>query len=85
MDDLQGLVGGAADGIWLDDTHAFNEHKDEEAGYSAAAVAAIDAGLDAATNRAQRELAGLGKWVYHFSTGNAQVCLLMRVRKPLQT
>eukprot|EP01050_Picozoa_sp_SAG11_P004927 SAG11_NODE_328_length_10690_cov_25.464357_4_plen_928_part_00 len=66
VDDLKGLVAGGADGIWLDDTHAFNEHKDEEAGYSAAAIAAIGSGLKSAAEQAMRELVAAGKWVYHF-------------------
>eukprot|EP01052_Picozoa_sp_SAG31_P018107 SAG31_NODE_1268_length_9068_cov_6.241164_8_plen_1170_part_00 len=74
VDDLKGLVAGGADGIWLDDTHAFNEHKDEEAGYSAAAIAAIGSGLKSAAEQAMRELVAAGKWVYHFEdSGQMQV------------
>ena len=66
VDDLKGLVADGADGIWLDDVHAFNEHRGQEAGYSAAAIAAIGSGLTSAAEQAMRELVSAGKWVYHF-------------------
>ena len=70
LDDLRGLLqvnnSAGADGIWLDDTHAFNEHHDEEIGYSAAAIAAIENGLQFAARNAQQQLVKEGKWVYHY-------------------
>lgn len=44
----------------------FNEHAALEKGYSAASVAAIQTGLESAAEKAQAELAAMGKWVYHF-------------------
>ena len=82
LDDLKGLVNGsdgeAADGIWLDDTHAFNEHHDEELGYTAAAVAAIDSGLQHAAQTAQQQLAAAGKWVYHYENNNVLLPVISR-------
>merc|ERR1712216_143674 len=45
----------------------------EEVGYSAAAVAAIDAGLQNSAARAQETLAKAGKWVYHYQNNNLVV------------
>ena len=75
VDDLKGLVAGGADGIWLDDVHAFNEHQNEEAGFTPAAVAAIGLGLKGAAEEAMRQLVAAGKWVYHFEDSGSMAVL----------
>jgi hypothetical protein len=55
--------------------HAFNEHQNEEAGYTAAAVAAIGVGLRSAAEDAMRQLVAAGKWVYHFEDSGSMVVL----------
>ena len=42
--------------------HQFNEHAALEKGYSKASVAAVQAGLQSAAQKAQAELAAMGKW-----------------------